>query len=240
MPEVLVHPALSKLISMEGPIKPPRIPKATKVFPARVTKTTIRAGPADAQATTEAIQQRRSTAGTMPHRSRIAARLPSAIMDPSLVELIEGGDPGDEVAVILRLKPGTAPPVTLRIVAQFGDVATARINRGDIAAARREVLSLKAPRHVTLPRAFDVSLGAEAIDVESDEMSEAKSFAPPSSSAPPGEDGKGVVVGVCDWGIDFTHANFRNADGTTRLEMLWDQRGIGDPLAPHRTTRAGC
>ena len=153
-------------------------------------------------------------------------------MDPNLVELIEGGDPGDEVAVILRLKPGVEPPSTLRIVSRFGDVATARIQRGDIIAARQEVLSLKAPRHVTLPRAFDVTIGAEAIDAESDEVSEAAPFAPPSSFAPPGEDGKGVVVGVCDWGFDFTHANFRNADGTTRIECLWDQRGMGDPLAP--------
>jgi hypothetical protein len=46
------------------------------------------------------------------------------------------------------------------------------------------------------------------------------------------EDGRGVVIGICDWGFDFTHANFRNPDGTTRLQCLWDQRGFGDPLAP--------
>jgi subtilisin family serine protease len=46
------------------------------------------------------------------------------------------------------------------------------------------------------------------------------------------EDGRGVVVGVCDWGLDFTHPNFRNEDGTTRLLSLWDQRGVGHPLAP--------
>lgn len=46
------------------------------------------------------------------------------------------------------------------------------------------------------------------------------------------EDGTGVVVGICDWGFDFTHPNFRNADGTTRLLCLWDQRGFGDPRAP--------
>jgi subtilisin family serine protease len=46
------------------------------------------------------------------------------------------------------------------------------------------------------------------------------------------EDGTGVVVGICDWGFDFTHPNFRNADGTTRMLCLWDQRGFGDPTAP--------
>src|SRR5262249_42437262 len=46
------------------------------------------------------------------------------------------------------------------------------------------------------------------------------------------EDGSGVVVGICDWGFDFTHPNFRNADGTTRLLCVWDQRGFGHPRAP--------
>lgn len=156
------------------------------------------------------------------------------MMDPALEELVESGDPADEVAVILRLKPGTEPPTSIRIVSRFGDVATGRMSRRDIVAARREVLSLKAPMRVTLPRAFDIRFEIEALEVESEPAPEAapESFAPPGSFAPTGEDGAGVVVGVCDWGFDFTHPNFRNADGSTRIEALWDQRGSGDPLAP--------
>ena len=156
------------------------------------------------------------------------------MMDPALEELAESGDPADEVAVILRLRPGSEPPSSIRIVSRFGDVATGRMSRRDIAPARREVLSLKAPMRVTLPRAFDVRFETESLEVESAPTPEAapESFAPPSSFAPTGEDGAGVVVGVCDWGFDFTHPNFRNADGSTRIEALWDQRGIGDPLAP--------
>ena len=37
--------------------------------------------------------------------------------------------------------------------------------------------------------------------------------------------GVGVVVGVIDYGCDFVHKNFRNADGTTRLLAIWDQNG---------------
>ena len=156
------------------------------------------------------------------------------MLDPALEELVESGDPADEVAVILRLKPGTDPPGSIRIVSRFGDVATGRMSRRDIVAARRGVLSLKAPMRVTLPRAFDIRFEIEALEAESEPAPEAapESFAPPSSFAPTGEDGAGVVVGVCDWGFDFTHPNFRNADGSTRIEALWDQRGSGDPLAP--------
>ncbi|HEV8199456.1 MAG TPA: S8 family serine peptidase [Candidatus Polarisedimenticolia bacterium] len=35
--------------------------------------------------------------------------------------------------------------------------------------------------------------------------------------------GEGVIVAVIDSGIDWTSADFRNADGTTRLLGIWDQ-----------------
>ena len=46
-----------------------------------------------------------------------------------------------------------------------------------------------------------------------------------------GYDGSGVVVGDVDSGIDWTHLDFRNADGGTRLISLWDQTATGDPPA---------
>ena len=138
--------------------------------------------------------------------------------------------------MILRMAKGTPPPPTVRVVSSFGnEIYTGRIARGDIVAVRETpgVLSLKAGKVVTLPSPLettDETDGAEAID-ESDEAVPDRALAFPDPAAI-GEDGRGVVVGICDWGIDFTHANFRNADGTTRLHSLWDQRGHGDPLAP--------
>lgn len=35
--------------------------------------------------------------------------------------------------------------------------------------------------------------------------------------------GKGVLISVIDSGIDYTHPDFRNADGSTRILALWDQ-----------------
>src|SRR5688572_11712317 len=105
------------------------------------------------------------------------------MMDPALEELVESGDPADVVAVILRLRPGSEPPASIRIVSRFGDVATGRMSRRDIVAARREVLSLKAPMRVTLPRAFDLRFQTEAIEAEGEPSPEAApaSFAPPTS-----------------------------------------------------------
>lgn len=35
--------------------------------------------------------------------------------------------------------------------------------------------------------------------------------------------GKGVVVGIVDAGIDYTHPAFRNADGSLRIAKVWEQ-----------------
>jgi subtilisin family serine protease len=35
--------------------------------------------------------------------------------------------------------------------------------------------------------------------------------------------GKGVLISIIDSGIDYTHLEFRNADGSTRILALWDQ-----------------
>jgi Subtilase family len=43
------------------------------------------------------------------------------------------------------------------------------------------------------------------------------------TATPPDVRGKGVVIGVIDSGIDAFHRAFRNADGSTRIEFLWDQ-----------------
>ena len=35
--------------------------------------------------------------------------------------------------------------------------------------------------------------------------------------------GKGVLTAIIDSGIDYSHPDFRNADGTTRISAIWDQ-----------------
>lgn len=41
--------------------------------------------------------------------------------------------------------------------------------------------------------------------------------------------GQGVIVGIIDTGIDYTHPDFRNTDGTTRILSFWDQTISGNP-----------
>jgi hypothetical protein len=39
-----------------------------------------------------------------------------------------------------------------------------------------------------------------------------------------GHRGRGVIVGIVDFGIDFTHPSFVNADGTSRILFIWNHR----------------
>ncbi|MDD3571032.1 MAG: S8 family serine peptidase, partial [Lachnospiraceae bacterium] len=41
--------------------------------------------------------------------------------------------------------------------------------------------------------------------------------------------GAGTIVGIIDSGVDYTHPDFINEDGTTRIISIWDQLGEGEP-----------
>ncbi len=43
--------------------------------------------------------------------------------------------------------------------------------------------------------------------------------------------GNGTIIGIIDSGIDYTHIDFRNTDGSTRILYLWDQTVDGSPPA---------
>ncbi|HET9939636.1 MAG TPA: S8 family serine peptidase [Candidatus Eisenbacteria bacterium] len=46
-----------------------------------------------------------------------------------------------------------------------------------------------------------------------------------------GQTGAGVLIGIVDTGVDLTHPDFKNEDGTTRLVSVWDQTVAGTPPA---------
>ena len=53
---------------------------------------------------------------------------------------------------------------------------------------------------------------------------------PSANNEPDNLSGAGVLVGIIDSGIDYTHPDFCNADGTTRIAALWDQSlTVGTP-----------
>jgi subtilisin family serine protease len=46
--------------------------------------------------------------------------------------------------------------------------------------------------------------------------------------------GEGILVAIIDSGIDYSHPDFRNEDGTTRIAAIWDQTIPGEPPQGYR------
>jgi hypothetical protein len=127
------------------------------------------------------------------------------------------------VDVIAKLKnPEEAVP-GLNIVRNIGQIVTGTIGVDDIEKLRAHgnVLSLKLASRVVKTLEFSVP--------------EIRGSRPQlERSLPPGQapDGTGVIVRVIDYGCDFRHHNFRNADGSTRILWLWDQQGAASSISP--------
>jgi subtilisin family serine protease len=129
-----------------------------------------------------------------------------------------------EIPVVAKLRDPTAVVDSLRVVARFGPVVTGRVPLGKVVEVRRHpnMLSLKASRN-------NAAEPAAQLDGEGAPGPAAEPERPPD---PLGASGRGVVVAVAGWGLDFAHVNFRHPDGSTRLLCFWDQRGGLHPSSP--------
>lgn len=149
-------------------------------------------------------------------------------MDPSLWEIYATGADNDEIAAIIRLSQPGASPEGVRIIARFGDIATCRIQKRTLldVRANSEVVSLKAKGLLVPDDEIDPELPLEEFSERylwvDDRRPEGLSYM-----------GRGVILGVVDWGFDFTHPEFRHEDGTTRLLALWDQRSSTESTNPY-------
>jgi subtilisin family serine protease len=135
---------------------------------------------------------------------------------------------GDEVAVVARVRSvedwqaisDVAPGSELGRSGEDTFIVTGRIPIQRVEAVRAEptIVSLKASQPVRPALAATVAamgVAPEAI---------------PAGRSPEG--GRGVVVGIVDFGCDFVHRNFCRDDGTTRLLALWHQAGVAMPNSP--------
>lgn len=52
---------------------------------------------------------------------------------------------------------------------------------------------------------------------------------PVHNTSPYNLKGEGVILGIIDSGILYSHPDFRNEDGTTRIDAIWDQNIQGNP-----------
>src|SRR5262245_35434277 len=149
-------------------------------------------------------------------------------MGPDLWELFEDGQENDETAAIIRLGEHSTLPEGVRRVSQFGQIVTVRLKRGAIpgVSGSPEVASMIAGDSYLGPDVEEEGGEEAAIPVE--ELRSTDERRPARETAT----GRGIVIGVVDWGFDFAHPDFLKPDGSTRILALWDQRGGLQPHSP--------
>lgn len=53
-----------------------------------------------------------------------------------------------------------------------------------------------------------------------------------TSPLPRGYDGEGIVMGILDSGIDFSHPDFKDSTGKSRIQFIWDQSKTSGSTVP--------
>src|SRR4051812_16504548 len=126
-------------------------------------------------------------------------------MDALLWELLAEGSPDEQVEVLIKLSElGKFPSGPIEIVAQMGNILSCRIRRGDIETIRRDdaVFSMKAPKTLNLDPPLDEHYSNIPVG---------NGYQKNTPRRPDVKyTGKGAIIGIADWGIDFTHPNFLN------------------------------
>ncbi len=144
-------------------------------------------------------------------------------MDPALQEELRPNlDPNERIEAIIRLAAPFQYPDKVQVVAQFGDVVTVRVRRGDV----QEVYDNPAVRSFKAKRIIG-KLKRSAQGAWNMARDAASAGPEPTAPAIAGATGKGVVLAVLDWGADFLHRDFIDPAGKTRFLAIWDQSKDG-------------
>jgi subtilisin family serine protease len=169
------------------------------------------------------LEQREIFNNIDPRIQLYLARRARGIVPPATSSTARG-----EVAVIAKVSDLTSwlsrsevfPGANLGTTPDGANIVTARVplDRVEILRQLPYVQSLKATQLLQPTLRSTI----EEIEARADLL-------PPSAR---GQQGKGVVVGIIDYGCDFVHSNFRNPDGSTRILALWDQTASPEASSP--------
>ena len=123
---------------------------------------------------------------------------------------------GQRVSVLVQFNGETGPLVTagLQIASRTDDVLT-----GDIAVSAIDALAALEG----VVRIEGARLMHPMLDIATADAHLGNTRSPGIGTPPTAYRGRNVIVGLIDSGIDYTHASFRRADGSTRILRIWDQ-----------------
>lgn len=146
--------------------------------------------------------------------------------DTALAEAMRDSGGHENLSVIAKLSDNYTLPEGIRVISRFADIATLRVPPDMMSALTgcTSINAIEASRNLRQTSDYDVIDPLTHhhdnycnTDIEATEIYNRR---PAGVSAT----GRGCVVGILDWGMDFAFPSFRNSDGSTRLLALWDQR----------------
>lgn len=123
-----------------------------------------------------------------------------------------GYDPEEKTWDVIIFYSGTLEPVTrisesvTPLLSNFA-VVTIQESRLEQLAGLEEVIYIEKPKRLY----FEVQEGRRVSCIDEVQTPRFRLT------------GKGVLVGIIDSGIEYANMDFRNEDGTTRIQYLWDQ-----------------
>jgi minor extracellular serine protease Vpr len=129
----------------------------------------------------------------------------------------ERGGPMVELFIEGDISPEALRAKGIEVNTIAGGLATARCPLGLV----DQLLGTPGIRRLKLAERCKPNLEQSAVDVG---LPSVRAIPPPDFI---GQMGEGVLLGDVDTGIDLTHPDFKNPDGTTRLVGLWDQTTAG-------------
>lgn len=155
-----------------------------------------------------------------PERLRIdlARGVVAAERTPAVQDLIAGAPLPAAESITIRVLVNLAPDV---IPESFARLRWTKITDG-VYAVRLPVAELEAlaaqpqVKFIEAPRRLLPSLNTSLAETRANLVHH-------PAGGGPGLDGQGVVVGIIDYGLDYTLDDFRDATGATRVAFLWDQ-----------------
>lgn len=117
--------------------------------------------------------------------------------------------PQVEILVQFASDPAELEDVGMTVHSMAGDVVSGSIGIDRVA----ELAEIAAVDRVESSRAMYPELDLAVVDTNVDDV----------HMGPPGRRGSGVIVGIVDSGCDYTHPSFLKPDGTSRIQLIWDQ-----------------
>ena len=146
--------------------------------------------------------------------------------DTALAQAMHDSANQDNLSVIAKLSDNYTLPKGIRVISRFADIATLRVPPNMLSALTdcTSINAIEASRNLRQASDYNV---IDPLTHQHDnfyntyiDATEIYTRRPAGVSAT----GRGCVVGILDWGMDFAFPSFRHNDGSSRLLALWDQR----------------